>query len=96
MGHHHASPIQLKSGEWGARVPASNVRVGDELTVVTRSGSSWNVKVRRIAWQNHEVALCETINAGPTVCKVCGAVDAGQGYPFSTLPKPMRTCDDCA
>ncbi|KIP86745.1 hypothetical protein SN15_05900 [Stenotrophomonas maltophilia] len=96
MAHHHASPIQLKSGEWGARVPALNVQVGDELTVVARSGSSWRVKVSRIAWQNQEATLCETVSSGPIVCKVCGAVGAGQGYPFSTLPKSMRTCDDCA
>ncbi|CAE6815983.1 hypothetical protein CFBP6600_32430 [Xanthomonas arboricola pv. corylina] len=96
MAHHHASPMQLKSGEWGARVPASNVQVGDELTVVTRSGSSRNVMVSQIAWQNHEVTLCETVNVSPTVCKFCGAVDAGHGYPFSTLPRAKRTCDDCA
>ena len=72
MAHHTASPMQLKSGEWGARVPALNVQVGDELTVVTKSGCTWEAVVQGVVWQGPDVALCRTARAHPGRCTQCG------------------------
>lgn len=89
MAHHHASPMQL---EWGARVPASHVEVGDELTVVTKSGSSWEAVVQGVVWQGFEVALCRTTKANPGRCTACGrrAVDAPHHAAMGGL------CGECA
>lgn len=92
MTRHTASPTQLKSGEWGARVTASRVKVGDELTVVTRSGSSWDAVVQAVIWQGPDVALCRTARAHPGRCTQCGrrAVDAPHHAAMGGL------CGDCA
>ncbi len=88
MAHHHASPIQLRTGEWGARVPAPNVEVGDGLTVITRSGSAWEATVTSVVWQGADAAICEAAKArlavGPIRCKKCGEVGHKGGCPFST------------
>lgn len=77
MAHHHASPTLLRTGEWGVRVPASNVLVGDELTVVTKGGSAWAAVVHGVLWQGDDVAICATARAYPGHCNDCGhrAVD---------------------
>ena len=94
MAHHHARPLQLKSGEWGARVPAPNVRNGDRLTVVARSGSSWEAVVVGVVWQGPAVAICQTAR-GLMQCGCCGEVGQKGAYPFSTYPAEMQRCDDC-
>lgn len=94
MAHHHARPLQLKSGEWGARVPAPNVRNGDRLTVVARSGSSWEAVVVGVVWQGPEAAICQTAR-GLMRCGCCGEVGQKGAYPFSTYPAEMQRCDDC-
>lgn len=94
MAHHHASPIQLKTGEWGARVPTQNVQNGDRLTVVARSGSSWEAVVVGVVWQGPEAAICQTAR-GLMRCGCCGEVGQKGAYPFSTYPAEMQRCDDC-
>ena len=92
MARHTASPTRLKSGEWGARVPASRVEVGDGLTVVTKRGSSWEAVVQEVVWHSSEVALCRTARAHRGRCTQCGrrAVDAPHHAAMGGL------CGDCA
>lgn len=94
MAHHHASPVQLRTGEWGARVPGQTVKAGDELTVVARSGSEWEAVVTAVVWQGHEAAICQTARA-LIRCACCGEVGRKGDYPFSTYPAEMQRCDDC-
>lgn len=60
MAHHQATPTLLKSGEWGARILAPKVGVGDQLTVVAKNGNTWEAQVDGIVWQGADVALCRT------------------------------------
>lgn len=94
MGLHHASPLQLKTGEWGAWVRAPNVRNGDKFIVVARSGSSWEAVVVGVVWQGPEAAICQTAR-GLMQCGWCGEVGQKGAYPFSTYPAEMQRCDDC-
>lgn len=94
MARHHASPIQLKTGEWGARVPAQHVQIGDVLTVVARSGSGWEAVVTGVVWQGREAAICQTARSFMQ-CVCCGEVGRKGAYPFSTYPAQMQRCDDC-
>jgi hypothetical protein len=63
---------------------------GTQVIAITQAASSGG------EYGHPVMHSAETVSTGPIVCKFCGAVGAGQGYPFSTLPKSMRTCDDCA
>lgn len=36
-----ARPEKLASGEWGARVTATSLKVGDRIQVTTRAGKTW-------------------------------------------------------
>lgn len=95
MAHHQASPTQLKTGEWGARVRASQVRIGDELTIVTKTGSSWKAIVQGVVWQGDDAAICRTartVKAHSGYCSECGrrAVDA----PFHAAMGGL--CGECA
>lgn len=94
MSHHRASPIRLKTGECGARAPAQNVRHGDRLTVVARSGSSRKAVVVGVVWPGPEAAICQTAR-GVMRCGCCGEVGQKGAYPFSTYPAEMQRCDDC-
>ena len=92
MSAHLASPIVLKSGEWGARVASTGVNVGDELTVIAKSGSSWEATVERVVWRGPDVTLCETKRKGSGRCSECGraAVDADHHRAMGGL------CGHCA
>ena len=94
MAHHHASPTLLRSGEWGARVPSPKLQVGDDLTVVARSGSAWIAVVTAVVWQGPDAAICQTARA-LLRCECCGEVGQYGAYPFSTYPAAILRCDDC-
>lgn len=57
-----ATPTKLKSGAWGARVQANNMRVesGDTVTVRAKSGKSWTATISAIVWSGNGVYLCAT------------------------------------
>jgi hypothetical protein len=97
MAHHQATPTLLKSGEWGARVLAPQVGVGDQLTVVAKNGNSWEAQVDGIVWQGEDVALCRTsrsrvARAQTGYCTQCGrrAVDCSFHAAMGGL------CGECA
>ncbi|HGM5918179.1 TPA: hypothetical protein ACKP5X_000426 [Stenotrophomonas maltophilia] len=97
QARHQATPALLKSGEWGARVLAPQVGVGDQLTVVTKGGSSWEATVRAVVWQGEGVVLCRTDRAQATrahsgYCSQCGrrAVDCSYHAAMGGL------CGQCA
>jgi len=87
-----ASPALLKSGEWGARVPNSAVNAGDALTIVSKSGSSWEAIVDRVVWRGPDVTLCSTKRKDPGRCRECGRAlrDASHHRAMGGL------CGDCA
>lgn len=94
MAHHHASPVQLRTGEWGARVLGQTVKAGDALTVTTRSGSAWDAVVTSVVWQGADAAICQAARA-LLRCECCGELGQYGVYPFSTYPAAMQRCDDC-
>ena len=59
-----ATPIKLKDGSWGVRVSGA-VQAGDRVTVRSRSGKSWEVKISRVLWTgpdrngSGQVSICE-------------------------------------
>lgn len=71
------SPALLKSGQWGVRVPGTIAKSGDEITVVTKGGTSWQAVIETIVWRGPDVVLC-TASRQFTKCSECGraAVDA--------------------
>lgn len=44
-----ASPKQMKDGSWGATVKGK-ARIGDQITVITRSGKQWIAEVSEVVW----------------------------------------------
>lgn len=43
-------PVQLKDGIWGASVDAPELKVGDTVEMVSRSGARWTVRVMEILY----------------------------------------------
>lgn len=56
----NATPAKLRSGAWGARVPSTSVRSGDQVQITSKAGKSWPAKVVRVVWSGDGVSLCET------------------------------------
>jgi len=56
---HPATPAKLKSGAWGARVQGA-VSVGDQITISTKSGKTWNATVSTVVWTDGSISLCAT------------------------------------
>ena len=54
-----ASPIRLRSGEWGARVQGSAVE-GASIKVTTRAGKSWQAFVSRVVWSGSGITIVST------------------------------------
>ena len=64
-----ASPKKLRDGTWGALVDGEATE-GDIITITTRSGKSWDARVRRVIWTGEkrynvehaddQVSICET------------------------------------
>jgi hypothetical protein len=96
-----ASPMKLKSGEWGARVQGA-ARQGDIITIVTKAGKTWQARVERVLWTGDGVAICATSSLdrsgpsrrgyGPGRCIECG--DAGRlGTGCTGDPRRCYDCD---
>ena len=54
-----ASPIRLRSGEWGARVQGSAVE-GASIKVTTRAGKSWQAFVSKVVWSGSGITIVST------------------------------------
>ena len=54
-----ASPIKLRSGEWGARVQGSAVE-GASIKVTTRAGKSWQAFVSKVVWSGSGITIVST------------------------------------
>ena len=54
-----ASPIKLRSGEWGARVQGKAVE-GASITVTTRAGKSWQAFVSKVVWSGSGITIVST------------------------------------
>ena len=78
---HQATPAKLRSGEWGARVSETDVKVGDIVTITTRAGKTWDAQVADIVWSNDEVTLVATEKVGTTYSdRVARAAYAGADF----------------
>jgi hypothetical protein len=97
------TPVKLRDGTWGARVQGA-AKVGDTVTITTRSGKSWTATVRRVLWTGSGVSIVATRAADR------GAADrrrsglgsghgwASQvaGYSDYCTGRPGCGCFDCA
>ena len=54
-----ASPIRLRSGEWGARVQGSAVE-GASIKVTPRAGKSWQAFVSKVVWSGSGITIVST------------------------------------
>ena len=54
-----ASPIKLRSGEWGARVQGSAVE-GASIKVTPRAGKSWQAFVSKVVWSGSGITIVST------------------------------------
>lgn len=55
-----ATPTKLRTGAWGARVPTADVSVGDEITITSRAGKSWQARVSKVVWTGEGQAIVAT------------------------------------
>lgn len=56
-----AAPTKIKrTGQWGARINATNVQVGDRITIRTRAGKTWDAEVTEIVWTGDDVTVAAT------------------------------------
>ncbi len=86
-------PYPTQDGRVGRRVPTQNVQNGDGLTVVARSGSSWEAVVVGVVWQGRRPRFVKP--PGAHAVWVLRGSGAERAYPFSTYPAEMQRCDDC-
>ena len=81
-----ATPIKLRSGQWGARTPyAATVAATKSLTVTTRAGKSWN-KVYRCESTGPDHAIWAPVTTRTTPARhsydcQCGHCD-DDGYSY--------------
>lgn len=56
-----ATPKKLRSGAWGAWVPApETVTEGTTIRITTRSGKSWDATVTRVVWSGDAGTIVAT------------------------------------
>ena len=55
-----ARPEKLASGEWGARVTATSLKVGDQIKVTTRTGKTWVAVVVEVLEVAESTSLVRT------------------------------------
>ncbi len=60
-----AKPTKLESGTWGATV-AGPCRVGDQITITTRSGTWWTTTIASIVSRSRGMAICTIVGYGVT------------------------------
>ena len=61
-----ATPIKLKSGQWGARVVGTAPMRADKLQITAANGKTWVAAVESIVWAGNGVALCALFPQAPT------------------------------
>lgn len=61
-----ATPIKLKTGQWGARVVGAAPMRGDRLVITAANGKSWAASVSAVVWSGNGVALCALHPQSPT------------------------------
>lgn len=60
-----ATPAKLRDGTWGARVQGT-ARRGQQITITTRRGKSWDATVQRVLWSGDGVTLVATASGVST------------------------------
>ena len=102
----YATPVKLRDGSWGARVPGK-AQERQRITIRTKTGKSWEAQVVRVLWTGTDkgaagtVSLCATrsIDGGShrkrsrsrwTGCS-CGSREDEFG---EVIPSP-RNCRAC-
>ena len=55
----HASPCKLQSGAWGAKTK-TKVQEGQIVTITTRGGKSWEVRVTQVVWSDGKATIVAT------------------------------------
>jgi len=54
-----ATPTKLRTGAWGVTTQGTP-RVGETVTVTTKSGKSWTATIDRVIWSGSGVSICAT------------------------------------
>lgn len=104
-----AKPKKLRDGSWGA-VAEGVAEVGDTLTLITKSGKSWNTKVTKVIWSGDnkfgpgKITIVETsggkkkqtrkVDEGE-VCSECGRSGATE-LCIDSSGIPGVCCERCA
>lgn len=55
-----ASPMKLRSGDWGVRIPGTPKK-GDSIEVASKSGKRWTAVVERVVWTDGSVSIVATM-----------------------------------
>jgi hypothetical protein len=92
-----ATPVKLRSGDWGARIPAA-VADGDIITITTRAGKSWQARVTSVVWHGQGASICTTASLdlpasssrAASGCCVCRAALSAWERQHG-----VRRCADC-
>lgn len=86
-----ARPEKLASGEWGARVTATTLAVGAEISITTRAGKTWIARVAEILEIGEATSLVRTttgsdaaVRSGEVACSPDAVFDAHQRGAIST------------
>ena len=99
-----ATPIKLRDGSWGVRVPHAAIVEGTPVQVRTRAGKTWTATISRVLWRSMQdgVAICATRKGersgsstrrrGPRFCECGWAEDMlSTGY----RPGERTRCPEC-
>lgn len=55
-----ATPIKLNSGDWGVKIQSEAVQRGEQYTVHTKSGKSWEVTIITVIWSGKGISICSS------------------------------------
>ena len=85
-----ASPMKLRDGSWGARVPSKDAVEGQTIRIRTRAGKEWDAVITRIqerkSWDNETHCATRGVDNAPAAAPAqrhrgtrtgcaCGSVD---------------------
>lgn len=92
-----ATPTKLRSGDWGARVTGS-VKIGEVVTIETKSGKRWDARVVRVVWTDGKVSLCATESLEPKPGARTWDPDAfnGRGRARGGMRRSCRSDGNCS
>jgi hypothetical protein len=85
-----ATPIKLRSGEWGARVHGS-VQQGDLVQISTKSGKTWTARVSKVVWTSDGVSICATTSTDSEGY----SIRSGESYRRGNTAPHGRVCPNC-